>query len=86
MQITFDKLSELSGLAKNTCRLYMDGWRLSKYIKMQFKKRGNKIRKIYTINFSQQFIDAFAEFMKIRLHNNTEFKRNAEELLRGKNK
>lgn len=82
MQITFNKLMELSGLGINACRVYMDSWRLSKYLKMQFVKRGNKRRKMYTISFTQQFIDTFAEFMKIKLHDNTEFKQKANYLLK----
>lgn len=83
MQITFNKLMELTGLGKNACRVYMDSWRLSKYLTTKFAKRGKYKRKIFAIKFNQNFINDFAEFMKLKQHENRLFKYKAEELLKG---
>lgn len=63
----------------------MSSWRLSKYLKMKFIKRGQIRRKLFVINFTEKFIEDFAEFMKIKAYDDKEFKKKARELLKNVN-
>lgn len=81
MQITMDKLAEISGLSKAVCRTYMDSWRLAKFLKMKFVKRGKIRRKINVIEMNDKFIKSFAGYMKLKLYDSTDFIHKAEELL-----
>lgn len=82
MQITMDKLAEISGLSKAVCRTYMDSWRLTKFLKMRFIKRGKIRRKINVIELNEKFIKSFAEYMKLKLYDTTMFIHKAKGLLK----
>lgn len=78
MFITLNKLEELCGISQATCRQWLGSWRLSKY---QFYKRMHGGRK-YVVLFNGDFINDFAQYLKLKRHDNSEFKNEARKLLK----
>ncbi|MDY6358458.1 MAG: hypothetical protein SPL73_05610 [Cyanobacteriota bacterium] len=72
MFITYETLEKLSGLGRSAVRVYMDGWRLNKYLLRGLDKHSRYFRE-FQINFNEDFITDFAEFMKLKFKDNTDF-------------
>lgn len=81
MQITFEKLGEITGLNKNTIRVYMSSYKLTKYLTKHFT---NKVTRHYiqTVLFNREFIHDFGEYLKLKNRDVRSFKQKANYLLK----
>lgn len=82
MQITFEKLGEIVGIRKETIRVYLDSYRLSKYQCYIYRRNKKGRYRTAGINLNYDFIKIFCKYLKIKQINHEQFRIKAEKLLR----
>lgn len=81
MQITYEKLGEIAGLNKNTLRVYMGSYKLTKYLTKHYIDKVTR-HYIQTIVFNREFIHDFGEYLKLKNIDVRSFKQKANYLLK----